>query len=106
MAYDFPINKDAPLAEIQASCLPEIVWTYEATSEAFTRTVLAYRAFRSWNHAQKHGFKLRNVLYHGERLTRRELDALNLWIQSGGAMAASNMDHYAACRLFDQIRLG
>jgi len=99
-------NTGSFLADVQASCLPELVWTYESTSAAFTKSVLVYRAFRAWNHANKHGFKLRYLRYHGERLTKREVESFNLWIQSGAAMSASIMAHYEATRLFEKIRAG
>ena len=106
VAYNIQTEKSDLLANVQASCLPEMVWTYEATSAAFTRSVLAYRAFRAWNHANKHGFKLHGILVRGEHLDPVEIERFNLWIQGGGAMAAANMDHWAACRLFDKIRAG
>jgi hypothetical protein len=99
-------EKAGSLAQIQTSCLPEMVWTYEPTSSAFTSSKLMYRCFRAWNLANKQGFKLHDVLYSGERLTGREIECFNLWIQSGGAMAAANMDHWDAVRLFDKVRRG
>ena len=104
MSYNFPPTSASPLAEIQASCLPEMVWTYEATSEAFMQSRLMYRTFRAWNFANKHGFKLHGVLYQGEQLTPGEIEKFNLWIRSGAAMAASNMDHWEAVRLFERVR--
>jgi len=80
-----------------------MVWTYEATSAAFTSSRLMYRVFRAWNFANKHGFKLHDVLYQGEQLTLREIECFNLWIHSGGAMAAANMDHWEAVKLFERI---
>jgi hypothetical protein len=106
MAYGIQHNDREWLPAAQASRLPEMVWTYETTSAAFTRTVLQYRVFRAWNHANQHGFKLRGILRGGSALTAEEVERFNLWIQSGAAMAASNMDHFAACKLFEKVRQG
>ncbi len=65
-----------------------------------------YRVFRAWNFANKHGFKLHDALYRGEQLSDREIECFNLWIQSGGAMAAANMEHWEAVRIFEGIRAG
>jgi hypothetical protein len=92
------------LAEVQSSCLPDMVWTYEPTSAAFTESKLMYRTFRAWNFANKHGFKLHSMLYEGTQLSACEIERFNLFIQSGGAMAAANLDHWEAVRLFDKIR--
>jgi hypothetical protein len=106
MSYEIPDSKDSLLANKQASCLPEMVWTYEPTSAAFTQSRLMYRTFRAWNFANKHGFKLAGVLDKGKPIPLGELSNLNLWIQGGGAMAAQNLDHWEAVRLFERISRG
>jgi hypothetical protein len=103
MAYNIPDSKDSLLASTQASCLPDMVWTYEPTSAAFTQSRLMYRCFRAWNFANKHGFKLGGVLHEGNHMSVGELARLNLWIQGGGAMAAQNMEHWEAVRLLERI---
>jgi hypothetical protein len=106
MAYDIHNAKEGSLAHIQASCLPEIAWTYEPTSAALSKSVLTYRAFKAWHQAYKHGFKLNGIMYHGEVLTGAEVDGFNLFVHGGCALPAGNMEHWAASNLFDRIRAG
>lgn len=104
MAPYIEYNKTDDIAGERASHLPEIAWTYEATSSALTRSVLMYRVFSAWNQANRHGFKLHGVLFRGEPLAPSEVAAFNLWIQSGAARDAQHMKHWDAYKIFDGIR--
>jgi hypothetical protein len=80
-----------------------MTWTYEASSGAFTTTVLMWRMLRAWHAAKRHGFKVRGVLYRGVPLTPEQIERCNLWIQGGGAEQAAKMEHFDAVRLFEGI---
>ena len=86
--------------------LPQIVWSYQATSRALCSSRLMYRVLREWNLAHRHGLNIREVLYHGERLTDRQVELCNLWTEAGGAAQAQKMEHWEAVRLFERIILG
>lgn len=83
--------------------MPEIMWTYEVTSDALTRSRLMYRAFRAWNLARKQGFRVHDVMYRGKPLTERQVDLCNLWVQGGGAATAQNLEHWESITLFERI---
>jgi hypothetical protein len=83
--------------------MPEIIWSYEVTSDALTRSRLMYRALRAWNLARKQGFKVHDVMYRGRPLTGRQVELCNLWIQGGGAATAQNLEHWEATNLFEGI---
>lgn len=86
--------------------LPDVTWTYAATSDAFTRSRLMYRVLRAWAYAARYGFKVRGVMYRGKPLSKRELERVNLWIRAGGAAEAAKMEHWEAVKLFERIVQG